>query len=207
MTQRALAGTSLQRVIRVCVLLALSLCLSACWFVVRFADDSQLRLDPRFFGRWQLADGSGELVIASSRGCSLVQFIAEDDSLRLCSLGQAGDYVLTAFHDLNAPNDGAREYTLGVARWYTADRLGLVMLDGKVTLDELSAPYVNERRDPDCAQREPEDQAKSSCTRLLIDVAQLPPLQEGTLAKLYASGCCTQDDDESVLLRVVPRER
>jgi hypothetical protein len=196
--------STLDRVVRICALLFLSVCLSGCWFVVRFVDDLSLTLDSRFHGRWQLIDGSGELVIAQAKGCALVQFIADDDLLRLCSLGSAGDYVLIAMHDLRDTSAvaSAREYTLGVARWHSADRMGLVMLDGKVTLDELGVPYSNEQRDPDCSTRPADEQAQSACTRLLLDTQQITAPAATTLASLYASGCCTDDEDESILRRM-----
>lgn len=191
----------MKRCLRLMLLLVVALSLSGCWFVVRFVDDSALTLDPRFQGRWTLADGSGELVIAAGSGCGLVQFIAEDDSLRLCSLGGAGDYVLTAFYDLSAEDRSVREYTIGVARWYADDRVGLVMLDAQVALDELAMPYAHESRDPACAQRPADEQQQSGCSRLLVDLTALPAVTDTTLATLYRTGCCTDDDDESILVR------
>lgn len=190
-----------RRVLRLATLLWLCVCLSGCWFVVRFVDDQSLTLDKRFHGRWKLADGSGELVIAHGAGCAIVQFIADDELLRLCSLATADDYVLTAFYDMS-DDRAVREYTLGVARWYSADRVGLVMLDGKVALDELTAPYALELRDAQCSTRDVSEQEQAACSRLLLDVTQLPPPSTTALAKLYATGCCSNDQDESILLRI-----
>lgn len=197
-------------ILRVLIIAWLSCCLSGCWFVVRLVDDQSLHLDPRFHGRWQTADGSGELVITAGRGCSLVQMLAENGLLRLCSLGAGGDYVLTAFHELGESGTAelaAREYTLVVARWYGLDRLGLVMVDAKVALAELDAPHVLEIRDPACAARSDKEQQQPACTRLVLDPAQLSVPSQHTLAALYASGCCTGENDESILLRVAAPAR
>lgn len=195
---------------RLLVLLPLLLALAGCWFTVRFTDDAALRLEPRFAGRWQTPDG--ELQIAAGPGCGYLQVIADDDSLRLCSLGSAGDYTLVALYELDdeAVAGADREYTLGVARWYHADRMGLAMADAVQVLDGLQIRYQRESRDPDCAGKPVAEQQEWKCSRALLDPAAVPArLDTQVLARLYADACCENgsNKDETVLRRVPARPR
>lgn len=196
-------STATARWTRKLLLLLIVPLLSGCWFVVRIADDLDLSMDPAVHGRWALADGSGQLVIPSGQGCALVQVLGASEQLRWCELGRAGDYRLTAFLELREPTE-VREYTLAVLRWYDADRLGLVMVDAQVAVTELELNHQIELRDPACATLPEEDRERPACTRLVVHAGQATEWSETALQRLYASGCCTDPDDESILLRVPP---
>lgn len=164
------------------------LALSGCWFEVRFTDEDQLRLDPRFHGRWTatLENKPVDIQIASGRGCGLLQLIAEDETYRICSIVSAGDHAVLALHELKSEITAVHEYSLVLAHWQSAQGFELIAVDADVVLQALAWPQQRELRNAECETAEPQKQSGSGCTRFVLTAAALET-SAAQLSSLYAA--------------------